>query len=144
MTRTTEEKFVEALHTTSHNWGIALDRRLRPLGFSRSKWLILLHLSREDGMIHSALAERIGIEAATLVRLIDKMEIEGIVIRNTSETDRRIKHLHLTPAGIETAKRVKAQAIDLRKKLLSEIDPQQLEITLNTLSLIRKKLESTS
>ena len=64
-------------------------------------------------------------------------------MRKASEIDRRIKHLHLTPTGIETAKRVKAQAIDLRKKLLSEIDPQQLEITLNTLSLIRKKLEST-
>jgi MarR family transcriptional regulator for hemolysin len=143
MTRTTEEKFVEALHMTSHSWGIALDRRLRPLGFSRSKWLIFLHLSREDGLTHSALAERIGIEPATLVRLIDKMEIEGVVMRKASEIDRRIKHLHLTPTGIETAKRVKAQAIDLRKKLLSEIDPQQLEITLNTLSLIRKKLEST-
>ena len=144
MTPTTEEKFVAALHMTSHDWGVALDRRLRPLGFSRSRWMILLHLSRQDGIVHSVLAERMGIESATLVRLIDKMESEGLVIRNTSETDRRIKHLHLTNSGIETAKRVKAQAIDLRKKLLSEIDPQQLENTLNTLSLIRKKLESTS
>lgn len=144
MTRTPEEIFVESLHQTSHGWGIALDRRLRPLGFSRSKWMILLHLSREDGMIHRTLAERLGIESATLVRLIDKMETEGILARRASETDRRVKHLHLTPSGIETAKRVKAQAIELRKKLLSEIDPNELAVAIAVLSNIRTKLETLS
>jgi MarR family transcriptional regulator for hemolysin len=142
MIRTLEETFGETLHLAAHAWRITLDRRLRPLGFSRSKWMILLHLSRTDGMTLSALAERIGIEAATLVRLIDRMEAEGMLERRPSESDRRIKHLHLTPTGKETAKRIKAYAADLRKEILSEIDEKELNSTLSVLENIRKKLET--
>lgn len=137
-----DEQFSEALHRAAHGWRIALDRRLRPLGFSRSRWMVLLHVSREDGIAHCELAERLGIEAPTLVRLIDGMEAEGLLKRCASETDRRVKHLRLSPSGRKEVERIWATATDLRSEILSGLSKADINTTLNVLQEIQSKVES--
>ena len=82
--KTQDEQLAESLHLVAHAWRNELDRRLRPLGFSHSRWLLLLHLSRHDGCTHCELAQHMGIEAATLVKQVDHMEQEGLLKRCTS------------------------------------------------------------
>lgn len=139
--KSTDEQLAEALHLAAHGWRTALDRRLRPLGYSRSRWMALLHVSRNDGITHRELAERLGIEAPTLVRLIDRMENEGLLQRRASVTDRRVKHLHLSATGRKEVERIWASAADLRQEILSELSPTDIETTLNVLQNIRSKLE---
>lgn len=136
-----DEQFAEALHLAAHGWRTALDRRLRPLGYSRSRWMALLHVSRNDGISHRELAERLGIEAPTLVRLIDRMEGEGLLKRCASETDRRVKHLRLSPAGRKEVERIWASAADLRQEILSGLSKAEIKSTLNALKNIRTRLE---
>lgn len=140
--KTLDEQFAEALHLAAHGWRTALDRRLRPLGYSRSRWMALLHVSRNDGISHRELAERLGIEAPTLVRLIDRMESEGLLKRCASETDRRVKHLHLSAAGRKEVQRIWTSAADLRQEILSGLSQAEIKKTLNTLQNIRAKLEN--
>jgi len=140
--KTLDEQFAESLHLAAHGWRTALDRRLRPLGYSRSRWMVLLHVSREDGITHRDLAERLGIEAPTLVRLIDRMEAEGLLKRRASETDRRVKHLHLSPDGRKEVERIWTSAADLRKEILSGLSKSEINTTLNVLQKIRTKLET--
>ncbi|MBI1175730.1 MAG: MarR family transcriptional regulator [Sideroxydans sp.] len=140
--KTLDEQFAEALHLAAHGWRTALDRRLRPLGYSRSRWMVLLHISRNDGINHRALADLLGIEAPTLVRLIDRMETEGLLKRRACETDRRVKQLHLSPAGRKEVERIWASAADLRKELLSGLSQTEIGVTLNALHNIRAKLEN--
>ncbi len=141
MTRDLDEQFSEALHRTAHFWRIALDRRLRPLGYSRSRWMVLWHISRVAGITHSELADRLGIEAPTLVRLIDRMEKEGLLNRRASESDRRVKHLDLTAAGRKEVERIQACATDLRKEALAGLDANDISAALKILQQIRSKLE---
>ncbi|MGA8148429.1 MAG: MarR family transcriptional regulator [Gallionellaceae bacterium] len=137
-----DEQFAEALHLTAHGWRTALDRRLRPLGYSRSRWMVLLHVSRTDGMTNRELAERLGIEAPTLVRLIDRMEADGLLKRCASESDRRVKHLRLSPAGRKEVARIWASAADLRKEILSGLSKAEINTTLEVLQKIRASLET--
>ncbi len=137
-----DEQISETLHRAAHSWRTVLDRRLRPLGYSRSRWMVLLHVSREDGISHRDLAERLGIEAPTLVRLIDSMEQEQLLERRASETDRRIKHLHLSPAGRKEFARIWACAVDLRQEILSGLSQAEINTTLEVLQKIRSKVES--
>jgi MarR family transcriptional regulator for hemolysin len=139
-----EEQFAEALHLTAHGWRNALNRRLRPLGYSRSRWMVLLHVSRADGISHRELADLMGIEPATLVRLIDGMEAEGLLKRRTGEADRRVKHLHLSTTGKQEVARVWASAADLRKEILSGMSKAEITATLDVLQKIRDKLNTLS
>ena len=63
---------------------------------SQAQWRALAHLSREEGLKQSALAERLEIQPITLTRLIDRMEAAGWVERRPDPTDRRIARLYLT------------------------------------------------
>lgn len=135
-----DEQFAESLHQVAHAWRNELDRRLRPQGFSHSRWLLLLHLSRHDGCTHRELAQHMGIEAATLVRLVDHMEQEGLLKRCGSETDRRVKHLQLTASGKKAVERIRSSAADLRKEILSGSSEEDIATALNVLQNIRNKL----
>ena len=140
--KTLNEQFAESMFLATHAWRTELDRRLRPLGFSHSRWLLLWHLSRNDGCTHRELAELIGIEAATLVRLIDHLEREGLLKRCGSETDRRVKHLHLSDAGKKVVEDIRGYAADLRKEVLSGLSQSEIKTALEALDNIRGKLET--
>lgn len=137
-----DEQFAEALHLAAHGWRTTLDRRLRPHGYSRSRWMALLHVSRHDGITHRELAERLGIEAPTLARLVDRMESEGMLERRPSATDRRVKHLHLTANARGDVRNIKESAAGLRHELLDGLEPNEIETTLRVLQHIRAKLET--
>ncbi len=124
----------------THAWRTELDRRLRPLGFTHSRWLLLLHLSRNDGCTHRELAQSMGIEAATLVKLVDHMEKEGLLKRCASETDRRVKHLRLSEAGKKVVENIRSYAADLRKEVLSGLSQSEIKTALDVLINIRGKL----
>lgn len=134
------EQFSESMFLINHAWRTELDRRLRPLGFSHSRWLLLLHLSRHDGCTHRELAQFMGIEAATLVRSVDHMEQEGLLKRCGSETDRRVKHLHLSEAGKKVVENIRSYAADLRKELLAGVSQDEIKTALMVLNNIRSKL----
>lgn len=135
-----DEQFTESLHQVTHAWRNELSRRLRPQGFTHSSWLLLVHLSRNDGCTHRELAQHMGIEAATLVRQVDHMEQEGLLKRCASETDRRVKHLHLSAAGKRAVEHIRSSAADLRKEILAGSSKEDISIALNVLQNIRNKL----
>jgi MarR family transcriptional regulator, transcriptional regulator for hemolysin len=135
-----DEQFAESLHMVAHAWRTELDRRLRPSGFSHSRWLLLLHLSRHDGCTHRELAQHMGIEAATLVRLVDRMEQEGLLKRCGSDTDRRVKHLNLSAAGKKAVELIRNHAAVLRKEILSGSSKHDIGVSIEVLGRIRDKL----
>ena len=135
-----DEQFAESLHMVAHAWRTELDRRLRPSGFSHSRWLLLLHLSRHDGCTHRELAQHMGIEAATLVRLVDRMERDGLLKRSGSETDRRVKHLNLSAAGKKAVELIRSHAAVLRTEILAGSSKQDIGVCIEVLGRIRDKL----
>jgi MarR family transcriptional regulator for hemolysin len=142
--KTQDEQFAESLHMASHTWRNELDRRLRPLGFSHSRWLLLLHLSRHDGCTHCELAHHMGIEAATLVKQVDHMEQEGLLKRCGSETDRRVKHLQLSATGKKAVERIRSSAAELRREILAGTSEEQIGIAIEVMENIRNKLAELS
>lgn len=137
------EQLGESIYLVSHAWRTELDRRLRPLGFSHSRWLLLLQLSRNDGCTHSQLAQFMGIEAPTLGRLVDHMEKEALVKRCISETDHRVKHLYLTDAGKQVVETIRSYATDLRREAMSGLKASEVKAALSVLKFIRGKLEAS-
>lgn len=141
MTKSLNEQFSESLYLVTHAWRTELDRRLRPLGFSHSRWFLLLCLSRKDGSTHSELAQSMGIESATLVKMVDHMEREGLLTRCGSETDRRVKHLHLSEEGKKAVEDIRSYTTNLRKEVLSGLSQAEIRNALDVLNNIRDKLE---
>jgi MarR family transcriptional regulator, transcriptional regulator for hemolysin len=122
-----EERFSNALHNTSRSWRQAVDRRLKYLGVSQASWMTIALAAKAGAPLsQSELADRLGVEGATMVAMVDRLVKAGLVRRESSTTDRRIKRVVLTPAGLAVYEKVRAEAAALRQELLANTDPKKL------------------
>ena len=140
-----EERFSDALHSTSRAWRQAVDRRLKYFGVSQASWMtIAIAAKARSPLSQSELADRLGVEGATMVAMIDRLVKAGLVVREASTTDRRIKRVVLTPAGLKIYDKVKAEALALRKELLANTEPKKLLMATEFLEGLRGIIDATT
>ncbi|WP_097458749.1 MarR family winged helix-turn-helix transcriptional regulator [Mangrovitalea sediminis] len=134
-----QEQFSQLLGETARAWRFELDRRLQPLGLSKSQWLVLLHAGGNGGdeLTQKQLAGRVGVEGPTLVGLLDRMERDQWIERRSSPHDRRSKTVHLTAKALNTRQKIEEVATALRKELLAGIDEQDIDTCKRVLTHIR-------
>ncbi len=138
------ESFGMLMGETARLWRYALDQRLQPLGLTQAKWLVLLHLSRENGLIQKDLAIRVGVEAPTLVVMLDRMAEDGWITRRESSDDRRSKTVHITAKAQDVLKQIRTTATQLRRELLAGIAPKDIERCSDVLAQIKRAVENLS
>jgi MarR family transcriptional regulator for hemolysin len=122
-----EERFSAALHNTARAWRLLVDRRLKDLGMSQAGWMTVAIVAKaKKPLSQSELAQKVGVEGATMVAMLDRLASAGLIERVPSETDRRIKRVALTPAGSELYDTVRVEANAVRKQILVDVDPNLL------------------
>lgn len=122
-----EERFSNALHNTARGWRQAVDRRLKYLGMSQASWMTIAVAAKAGTPLsQSELADRLGVEGATMVAMIDRLVKAGLVLREPSTVDRRIKRVVVTTAGQRLYDTVKTEAAAVRKELLAHVDSGKL------------------
>src|SRR6266852_4158303 len=122
-----EERFATALYSTARAWRQAIDRRLKYLGVSQASWMtIAVAAKASEPLSQSELADKLGVEGATMVAMVDRLVKAGLVVREPSTTDRRVKRVVLTPAGNLLYDKVRAEAAAFSKELLANMDPEAL------------------
>lgn len=92
-----------------------------------------------DRIPQGVLAERVGVEGPTLVRVLDGLENEGLICRVPDDSDRRIKLVQLTAEGTKVAQRCEQCAAKLREIMLGDIPPQQMLAALEVMRIIADK-----
>ena len=122
-----EERFSHALHNTARGWRLLVDRRLKDLSMSQASWLTVAVVAKSKvPLAQIELANRVGVEGATMVAMLDRLANAGLIVRVPSETDRRVKLVTLTAEGLKLYDKVRIEANAVRKQLLSGIDPKVL------------------
>ena len=87
------------LHDVARIMRTRFDQRARAYGMTRAQWVILARLSRQPGLSQNEMAAICEVEPITVGRLIDRLEMRGLVERRSDPADRRIRRLHLLPAA---------------------------------------------
>jgi MarR family transcriptional regulator for hemolysin len=137
-----EERFADALHGTARIWRQAIDRRLKHLGMSQASWMTIAVASKaRSPLSQSELAERLGVEGATMVAMVDRLAKAGFVVRQPCQTDRRINRVVLTDEGNRLCDAVKAEAAAVRRELLATIDPVKLAVATELLETLQGLIE---
>lgn len=91
---------------------------------------LLMIVRLGDGVHQVAVAQAAGLESPSLVRLLDQLCSAGFVCRSEAPGDRRAKALSLTPRGRELAEAIEAELVRLRRQVLHDIPPADLEAAL--------------
>lgn len=116
------------LVTLARQWRRVLDAQLAPLGLSGAGWPPLAHLAHAGGgLTQRELAERIGIDGSSLVRLLDQHTGAGWIERREDPQDRRAWRLYLTREGRAMARRIQAVIERVESDMLAGVDAAQLQ-----------------
>ncbi len=121
------ERFENALHNTARGWRHAMDRRLKYWGISLASWMTIAAAAQvPPPLSQSELADILAVSGATMVHMIDRLVTAGLVVRETSISDRRVNRIVITHAGHRLYAQIRGEACAVRQQLLASITPESL------------------
>lgn len=98
---------------------------LAEVGLYPGQEMILIQLWQEDGLSQSQLAERLGVQAPTITRMLQRIEAVGLVTRRCCPQDCRISHVYLTEQGQAIQAAVEAAWNQLETHLLAGLNLEE-------------------
>lgn len=129
------------VNSTAKSFQKVLDIGLRKkVGVTISQWRIVVTLIQHPGLTQKEIADRVSVEGATLVPMIDKMEEEGLLKRKPDSKDRRVNRIYLTPKADSLWNSMLECAVHIRKTSTKDVSEGDLATTLETLRKISKNL----
>ena len=84
------------LKEVSRQYVQRFERHARDLSLTLPQCKVLVRLEKNEGASQARLAELAEVDAMTMVRILDRMESEGLLERRPDPLDRRARCLYLT------------------------------------------------
>ncbi len=131
------------INSTAKMFVKALDSELRKsIGVTFSQWKILVMLSIKDGTTQKEIANGLGLEGATLIPILDKMEKDGLVVRKVDLADRRNNRIYRTDKAENLWPAMVDCALKMREISVRDIPSTHVTITRDSLQKIYRNLET--
>ena len=99
------------------------ERDLEPLGITPREYTVLAVLAEESPLSQTRVAEILGLDRTTILKLGASLEQLGLVVRERDPADRRAYAVALTPAGEQMRKQAFRLLLDCERQFLSALAP---------------------
>jgi DNA-binding MarR family transcriptional regulator len=110
--------------------------RLAPLDLNPRTFALLRHIEAAEGQSQHALAEALRLPPSRMVALLDELEERNLVERRPHPTDRRVRALHLAPAGKRLLGKAKKVAAEHEAEVCADLTAEEREQLLDLLGRI--------
>lgn len=132
-------EFAPLLASTARGWRKAFDAAMAEHGLSDAKAVPLMTLLRHGDLIPRGAGRTGRHRGATIVRVVDELEKDGLILRVADDADRRVKLIQLTEDGRAVATKVEKSAARLRTQFLSDFDAEQVDVAMEVLRKLNEK-----
>lgn len=114
----------------------------REIGLTGPQLTVLKLLDTLGDVSLSSLSERIRAQNSTVTGIIDRMEREGLVVRERSTSDRRVVYIRLTDKGRELARSVPVEPMEIFRTVLSTLSSDDTRDLLRVLGKLGKRVRA--
>jgi MarR family transcriptional regulator for hemolysin len=115
----------------------ALDLELREkVGVTVSQWKVIVMLVKQNGLTQKETADKLGLEAPTLIPIIDKMEKEGLIVRKVDPSDRRNNRIYRTEKADALWDRMMECTSKVRQVAIKDIPDEDINVMRTVLNKI--------
>jgi DNA-binding MarR family transcriptional regulator len=107
--------------------------KMEEIGLHRAQGFALFYLGHREGMPQSEIARGLHLSAASVTSLLQRMERDGWVVRQTDAADQRVSRVYLTPKARDLHREAHASFHEFERELtaaLSEAERAQLRALL--------------
>lgn len=131
---TPEDRFFRELGGA---WAELRQAFARHVGMSAHRVQVLVRLWRAGETSHSDLRQALGVDGASVTRLVKELEAEGLAGRRLDPADNRYTLAALTPAGERLAADLVRSHQEYQERLLDGVSAQEQEAVLGVLRRVR-------
>jgi MarR family transcriptional regulator for hemolysin len=135
---TTQDSFFQILALTCTETRRCFDRYV---GMSQVRRQLLAVLADEHEVSHAALAKDLGVDGATVTRLVKSLESGGTVRRRLDPDDNRYTLASLTGAGEKLVADLRAAHRRYQASLLARISEDEQDVVVRVLERVRRNIE---
>jgi len=93
---------------------------------SIAEWRVLATVGPAQGITASRIVELTHLEKSQVSRVVSRLLARNLLMRQINDTDRRWQHLYLTPAGLKVYAALVPVELEIERKLLSHLTPEEL------------------
>jgi len=130
-----------SLMVLSRAYRSVADNALSEYGLSQATaWPVILTGRLGDGVRQGALAEALGVEGPSLVRVLDQLVSSGLIERREDPHDRRARTIHLTPDGHALREQVEGVLVKLRRQIFKDVSHEDLQACLRVFDTLKTAL----
>ena len=101
----------------------------KDLNLNRGQYLYLTRIYEHPGIISDRLATLLNVDRTTTARGVRKLEQAGLILKKNDEVNKKVKHLFVTDAGEELAKKIEKENIYSNSQVIQGLSKkQQIEL----------------
>lgn len=128
------------LKEVSRKYVLRFEQRAQEMSMTLPPCKVLAYLERNEGVSQSKLAELTSIEPMAMVRILDRMEADGLVERRPDPVDRRARRLYLTPKSKPALKEIWRLSDLTRSETFAGISQSEKDVFLDVLGRLDHNL----
>ncbi len=116
------------------------EQQARDFECSLAECKVLTYLQRNAGISQIGLADLTGVEPMSLVRILDRMEADGLIERRPHPTDRRARQLFLKDKAQHTLDQLWKLSDATRARALAGVKADERQVLIDLLERIHANL----
>src|SRR5439155_25171042 len=128
------------LKEVSRRYVMRFERHAREISLNLQHAKALVRLEKNQGVSQAKLAEVADVDAMTMVRIIDRMEQDGLLERRPDPADRRVRCLYLTPKATPLLDEIWRLADQTRAEVLAGICEADRDVFMDVLERIHENI----
>ena len=126
----------------SRSYKAACDKVAAQYGLTQAiAWPIVAISRMGEGVRPGVIADAVGIEPSSVVRLIDTLAASGLIERRDDANDRRAKLIFLTPEGRKKVREIESALVPLRRELLQGLTEKELDVCMHVFITLGASIE---
>lgn len=124
-----DEPLIDLLGEVSHRFQQRLREEIQvaDVGLTQFEAKTLAAIAREPGSSQQAIAAKIGCDKAQMTRAIKTLEVQSLVVRETSADNWRTRNLKLTEAGRRVFVVLQRCRSNIARDCLANVSPDDRE-----------------
>jgi len=136
--RFVENYLLFQLAIVSHNFSQEFHGFLRERGMPKAQWRILINLVDRPGLFISELTNNTLLEQSHVTKVVDQLNRDGLVEKNTDAADRRKVSVRITRKGKDIILPLIEEAKKHEAKSLQKLDPEDADLLKRLLAQLAK------
>src|SRR5215475_8212182 len=128
--------FAFLLREVSRRFVVRFEEHARALSLTLPQCKVLVRLEKNEGVSQARLAELADVDAMTMVRILDRMEAEGLLERRPDPADRRARCLYLTAKAKPILSEIWRLSEEIRAEIFADVSKAEREQFMDVLQRV--------